>query len=139
MEHLVKSHHTGMYYTSNESISRIRETCPECGSWDNIILSYEEGDKDITLEEYFSKDYNNDLSILACTEAGLTKKDVINTSINHFFHNEIMIQGLLESGVITKEESKKYLKISKQTEKKELKRIKKSLRFHLSYNEKKGN
>lgn len=139
MEHLVRAHDTGMYYTSNESIGVIRETCPECGSWDNIILSYEEGEKDSALEEYFSKDYNNDLSILACTEAGLTKKDVINTSITHFFHNEIMIQGLLESGVITKEESKKYLKISKQTEKKELKRIKKSLRLHLPYNEKKGN
>ena len=139
MEHLVKAHDTGMYYTSNESISIIRETCPECGSWDNIILSYEEGEKDIALEEYFSKDYNNDLNIITSTEAGLTKKDVINTSITHFFNNEQMIQTLLESDVITKEESKKYLKICKQTEKKELKRIKKSLRLHLSYNEKKGN
>jgi len=138
MEHLVKAHDTGMYYTSKDSISLIRETCPECGSWDNIILSYEDGDKDITLEDYFSKSYNNENSILTCTEAGLTKKNIIDNSINHFFHNEIMIQGLLESGVITKEESRKYLKISKQTERKELKRIRKSLRLHLSYKEKRN-
>ena len=102
-------------------------------------MSYEDGDKDIALEEYFSKIYNDDLSIITCTEAGLTKKDIINNSIIHFHNNEEMIQNLYKSNVITSKEAKKYLKISKQTERKELKRINKSLRLHLTRKERKGN
>lgn len=139
MEHLVKSHHTGMYYTSTDEISVIRETCPEpgCGSWDNIILSYEEGEKDIALEEYFSKIHNDNISIIKSTDAGLTKKNIITLSAIHFGENEKMIHALYESGVISKEDMKKYLKLTKETEKKELKRINSSLRLHLSYKERK--
>ena len=84
MEYLVKTHDTGKYYVSKDPISTIRETCPNCGSWDNIILSYEDGEKDITLEEYFSKIHNDTISIINSTDAGLTKKDIITCSIFHF-------------------------------------------------------
>lgn len=130
MEHLVMAHDTKQYYTSTADIGVIRKTCPECGSWDNIILSYEEGKKDLALEEYFSKIHNDNISILTCTEAGLTKKNIMTSSVVHFGQNEQMIHDLYESEVISKEDMKKYLKITKETEKKELKRINKSLRLH---------
>ena len=136
MEHLVMAHDTKQYYTSTADIGVIRETCPECGSWDSIILSYEEGEKDIALEEYFSKIHNDNISILKCTEAGLSKKNIIISSIIYFGKNEKMIHDLYESGVISKKDMKKYLKISKETEKKELKRINKSLKLHIPFYEK---
>ena len=135
MEHLVKAHDTEMYYTSTDDISVIRETCPECGSWDSIILSYKEGEKDIALEEYFSSDHNDVMNIISSTDAGLTKKDVKKSSITHFLNNEKMIYDLFESEVISKEEMLKYLKINKKTEKKELKRIQKSLKKHIPFYE----
>jgi hypothetical protein len=139
MEHLVKAHDIDLYYVSHDSVSVIRETCPECGSWDNIILSYEDGEKDKALEEYFSRIHNDNITIIKCTDAGLTKKQLITSSIIHFGKNEELIHGLYESDIISKEDMKKYLKLSKEKEKEDLKRIKKSLRLHLSCKERKEN
>lgn len=135
MEYLVKAHDTEMYYTSNKQIGEIRETCPECGRWDTIVLSYEDGEKDIALEEYFSSAHNDVINIIKCTDAGLTKKEIKNSSISHFLNNEKMIRDLFVSEIINKEDMRKYLKISKETEKKELKRIQKSLKKHIPFYE----
>lgn len=141
MEYLVRAHDTKMYYVSNESIGVIRETCPVpgCNGWDTIVLSYEEGEKDLALEEYFSKAHNDTMDIITGTDAGLTKKNICQSSIIHFQENEKMIVDLYNSKVISKEDMKKYLIITKQAKKNELKRINKSLRLHLTRKERKGN
>ena len=44
MEHLVEGH-IGGYYISCEDSSLIEAYCEQCGDYDRIMLSYEEGHK----------------------------------------------------------------------------------------------
>ena len=53
MEHLVESHFGG-YYVSNEAEDIIEAYCEQCGDYDRIVLSWEEGMKKEALERHFS-------------------------------------------------------------------------------------
>ena len=110
MEHLVESHQGG-YYISNSDPEIIEEYCETCGDHDWIILSWEEGMKQETLEEFFSSIKINIDNTKYYLEEGITKEYLTDDLMYDFEVDEIIIESIFEMNAITEEEKDRLLKI----------------------------
>lgn len=110
MEYLVESH-MGGHYISNCDPEIIEAICDQCGDFDRIILSWENGEMLDTLLEYFSyikrsveqleKDKN---------ELDLMKEELIDSLTWSYDEDRYLICELSEDGIISPDEKKTLLK-----------------------------
>ena len=110
MEHLVESH-LGGYYVSNLDPEIITAYCESCGDSDYIILSWEEGHMMENLIQFFSKIKHSKEYIEKEVNAGITKKEAIESVLYEYsYYNKDIIENLYEEKVILETEYKQLLK-----------------------------
>ena len=119
MEHLVESH-MGGYYISDLDPEIIMEYCEECGDSDWIILSREYGYMYETLKEYFSEIKKNKEMLNKDRLLGITKREVIDSTLYHYELDRNIILNLLEEDYISEDENKEFTKISLKSQKNQI-------------------
>ena len=129
MTHLVKKHDTGEYCLSEGDPSTLIKECEESG--DQIILSWEKGERLHTLESYFSKVKSNDRQVIdGCRKTQTTKDEMTILVRRQYFEDREMITDLFEQDIISKGELRRFTKINRQAEIKQLEIVRDCFRFH---------
>ena len=123
MEHLVESH-LGGYYISDGDPEFIEAYCDQCGDSDNIILSWEEGQRLESLSEYFSRVKETNEQIEIQKELGVSTDDLIFSLTCYYDNNRCIINDLVGSGEITHEERLALLKLVSISQKKQFEILK---------------
>lgn len=120
MEYLVESH-LGGYYVSSLDPKIITAHCKSCGDSDWIILSWKEGHMMDALIQYFSEVKHSVENIEENQQAGITKKEFIESvSYEYSFNDKNIIETLYEEGIILEEEYKRLLKENLQAQKRQI-------------------
>lgn len=130
MTHLVKSHETGDYYTSEEDPLTITKKC-NCGDRDLIIMSWEDGKKKEALECYFSKVKRSDKEVIEKSrENNYSLQSAIKIANYSYLEDRNMITNLFEDKIITRGELRRLTKLNRETEIKQLEVVRDCFRFH---------
>ena len=119
MEHLVEGHMNG-YWIDNRDIEDIQEECEECGDYDRVLLSWQEGQMIDALKKYFS-----DLKVMRSTieenhKSGITKPEIIESSLSYYEDDKNIIRSLFLDKHINKEEYKELLMTIKSSQKEQI-------------------
>ena len=124
MEYLVESH-MGGHYVSNCDPEIIEAYCEQCGDYDRIILSWEDGKIFDTLLEYFSyvKKPVEQLE-MDKNELDLMKDELIDSLTWSYDEDRYLISELTEDGIITLDEKKALLKQVTNAQKKQFEILK---------------
>lgn len=122
MEHLVKGH-LGGYWIDSRDIEDIEEYCDECGDYDRILLSWQEGHMMEALTNYFSELKSSREIIVRNRDNGITKPEAIQNTLYAYEEDAILIANLLEDNTIAEDEKKLLIKASLQTRKTQIEMI----------------
>ena len=124
MEYLVESH-MGGHYVSNCDPEIIESYCEQCGDYDRIILSCEDGKIFDTLLEYFSyvKKPVEQLE-MDKNKLDLMKDELIDSLTWSYDEDRYLISELTEYGIITLDEKKALLKQVTNAQKKQFEILK---------------
>ena len=123
MEHLVYIHDTCMYHVDSRTPEEITEKCEECGDSDTIILSWEEGQQKEALDDYFAKVYKDPMKLINKYTEEMTRQELITGTRIYYASFREMIDNLFESRVISSGDLRKYTKLNRQAERKQLETI----------------
>lgn len=119
MEHLVEGH-MGGYWIDTRDIKDIEEYCEECGDFDRVILSWQEGHMMESLKEFYSCDRFSKDFIEWHYNNGTTRPEIIEIILYSYEEDKIILSSLLEDNNITAEEHRELLGIIKKTQKKQI-------------------
>lgn len=109
MEHIVESH-VGGFYISNENSSVIEEYCEQCGDYDRILLSYDEGHKIEALKDYFSNVKKTIEQLEKTKSQNTAREEIIISLMWDFDDDRLLIEELSDSEIIDKKEKLLLLK-----------------------------
>lgn len=119
MEHLVDGHMGGIWI-DNRDPRDIEEYCEECGDYDRIIISWEEGHMMEALKELFSSMKTTRQNIEWHFNEKTPKPELIESTIYDYEDDRILINCLLENNYITKSQYDELIKVIKNTMKQEI-------------------
>ena len=122
MEHLVEGHRGG-YWIDNRDPEEITEYCEQCGDYDHILLSWQEGHILEALTGYFSEVKKTKEMVAKDRELGIDKSDLINISIWDYEDDKFIIESLLEDNYISEEEKNKLIKANLHARKNQIRII----------------
>ena len=123
MEHLVESH-VGGFYISDQNPSVIEEYCEQCGDYDRILLSYEEGHKIEALKDYFSNVKQSLEQLEKIKSNDIDREEIIISLVWDFDDDRLLIEELSDSEIIDKKEKLLLLKQVGITQKKQFELLK---------------
>ena len=119
MEHLVEGH-MGGYWIDNRDPEDITAYCEQCGDYDRILLSWQEGKMLEVLTSYFSEAKTTKEIIKRKCEAGITKSEAIENILYEYDQDKYIIEVLMNDNTISKEEGKKLIKANLQAKKNQI-------------------
>ena len=120
MYHLVSSHLTGEYYISTQDPKIIEAVCEQCGDYDSIILSYNEGMKTEALKAYFSKNIRPTKYLKEVVKYYDNIDDFLEELDYSYDDDKYMVKTLFKEKLINREEKKILFSQINQTHKKQL-------------------
>lgn len=115
MEHLVEGHIGGIWI-DNRDPEEITETCEECGDYDRIILSWEEGKALEAFESHFGCQHQDENTIKYSLNHGCTYNEVLEYTRYSYEDDRVFINCLFSEKIITNEEKLKLFKVSIKAE-----------------------
>jgi hypothetical protein len=119
MEHLVAGH-MGGYWIDTRDPEEITEYCDQCGDYDHILLSWQEGKMLEALTDYFSEVKKTKEMIAKDRELGINKADLINIAIWDYDDDKFIIESLSENSYLSEEEKNKLIKVNLQGRKNQI-------------------
>ncbi|MBR5663032.1 MAG: hypothetical protein IKX00_05275 [Bacilli bacterium] len=115
MEYLVDGHNGGMW-VDNRDPEEITETCEECGDYDRIILSWEEGKALDAFKSHFGCQHQDETTIKYSLNHGCTYNDVLEYTRYLYEDDRVLINYLFSEKIITNEEKLELFKTSIKAE-----------------------
>lgn len=122
MEHLVEGH-LGGYWIDSRDIEDIEEYCDECGDYDRVLLSWQEGHMMEALTNYFSELKSSREIMVRDRESGITRSEAIQNTLYAYEKDAILIANLLEDNTISEDEKKLLTKASLHARKTQIEMI----------------
>lgn len=122
MEHLVEGH-LGGYWIDSRDIEDIEEYCDECGDYDRVLLSWQEGHMMEALKNYFSELKSSREIMVRNRESGITRSEAIQNTLYAYEEDAILIANLLEDNTISEDEKKLLIKASLHARKTQIEMI----------------
>lgn len=122
MEHLVEGH-LGGYWIDSRDIEDIEEYCDECGDYDRVLLSWQEGHMMEALKNYFSELKSSREIMVRNRESGITRSEAIQNTLYAYEKDAILIANLLEDNTISEDEKKVLTKASLHARKTQIEMI----------------
>lgn len=122
MEHLVEGH-LGGYWIDSRDIEDIEEYCDECGDYDRVLLSWQEGHMMEALTNYFSELKSSREIMVRDRESGITRSEAIQNTLYAYEKDAILIANLLEDNTISEDEKKLLIKASLHARKTQIEMI----------------
>lgn len=119
MEHLVEGHLSG-FWIDNRDPEDIEEYCEECGDYDKIITSWQEGHMMDALKELFSCMKNTRENIEWHFKENTPKPELIESIIYDYEDDKIILSYLFEDKTITKAQYDELKQVIKNTMKQEI-------------------
>lgn len=122
MEHLVEGH-LGGYWIDSRDIEDIEEYCDDCGDYDRVLLSWQEGHMMKALTNYFSELKSSREIMVRDRESGITRYEAIQNTLYAYEEDAILIANLLEDNTISEDEKKLLIKASLHARKTQIEMI----------------
>ena len=122
MKHLVEGH-LGGYWIDSRNIEDIEEYCDECGDYDRVLLSWQEGHMMEALTNYFSELKSSREIMVRDRESGITRSEAIQNTLYAYEEDAILIANLLEDNTISEDEKKLLIKASLHARKAQIEMI----------------
>lgn len=119
MEHLVKGH-LGGFWIDNRDPMDIEEYCEDCGDYDSIITSWQEGHMIEGLTEFFSNIKTTRENIECHFKENTPKTELIDSTLYDYEDDRILLSYLFEDNSITKEQYDELKQIIKNAQKQQI-------------------
>ena len=131
MTHIVRKHESGEYCLSEGDPSSITKKC-SCGDSDEIIMSWEDGERKTSIESYFSRVKKDGQEIIDIARTnGNTRQEMVDIVRLSYSEDRNIITGLFERRVITRGELRRLIKLNREAEIKQLKIVRDCFKFHV--------
>lgn len=127
MEHLVYLHDSGVYKIESGDSEDITGPCKECGERNEIYLSWYEEERNEVLEKFLTGTDKDPTNIIKAYEKGVTRDELISGTRIYFATFREVIDSLFLSESISEGDMRKYTRLNKMAEKKQLERIKRNI------------
>ena len=119
MEHLVEGH-MGGFWIDNRDPEDIEEYCEECGDYDKIITSWQEGHMMEGLKELFSCMKTTRENIEWHFKENTPKPELIDSTLYDYEDDRILLSYLFEDNGITKEQYDELKQVIKSAQKQQI-------------------